>query len=89
MSSARIVLWWVGDRFVPAIFCPDIKTALYVRNAIDGQKICLGCGELFVPDRANQFYHANGRCGPRYRQRRYRDKMNRKSKTKRKKTGGR
>jgi hypothetical protein len=93
MSSARMLLWWADSfdgrpcaRFIPSIYCPDLKTALYVWNAIDGPKVCLGCGELFVPERSNQLYHANGRCGARHRQRRYRDKSNRNSK--RKKTGG-
>jgi predicted RNA-binding Zn ribbon-like protein len=93
MSSARIVLWWAESlddqpyrRFTPAIYCADPKAALYVWEALSEQRvrICVGCGEFFVPERTNQLYHANGRCGDRHRKRRQRSK----SKSKRKKTGG-
>ncbi|MCU1305233.1 MAG: hypothetical protein JWQ87_5517 [Candidatus Sulfotelmatobacter sp.] len=95
MSSARLVLWWTDffdgrpcRRFIPAIYCPDLKTALYVREALGERRVsvCLGCGELFVPDRPNELYHDRD-CGDRHRHRRQRNKSMR-SKTKRKKTGG-
>ena len=82
MSSAQLVLWWAESfdgqpyrRFMPAIFCPDFKTALYVWEALGERtgRICLGCGEFFVPERSNQLYHANGRCGDRHRHRRQRE----------------
>jgi hypothetical protein len=93
MSSARIVLWWVKSfdgrsvqRLIPAIYCPDLKTALYVWEALGERRVtvCLGCGELFVPDRPNELYHDRN-CGDRHRHRRQRNKSQR---SKRKKTGG-
>jgi hypothetical protein len=95
MSSARIVLWWVESfdgrsvrRLIPAIYCPDLKTALYVWEAMGERRVsvCLGCGDLFVPDRPNELYHDRN-CGDRHRHRRQRNK-NQRSKSKRKKIGG-
>jgi len=83
LSSARVVLWWAESldgqpyrRFTPAIYCADPKTALYVWQVLVEQRvsICLGCGDVFIPERSNQLYHPNGRCGDRHRKRRQRNK---------------
>ena len=58
--SSRIVLWWTGERFTPAIWCEDIKTAFYVRVLLDiggkGLRICPHCGNIFFPNRTDQSY---------------------------------
>ena len=95
ISSARLVLWWAESldgqpyrRFIPAIYCAEPKAALYVWEALSERRvcICLGCGELFVPGRPDQLYHANGRCGDRHRKRRQRKKSTQ-SKSKPRKRG--
>jgi hypothetical protein len=60
-SSSRLVLWWTGERFAPAIWCDDIKTAFYVRALLSvvggvGLRICPHCGEVFFQERPDQNY---------------------------------
>jgi hypothetical protein len=61
LERVRLVLWWDGEHFLPALYCEDRTTALYVRvllKAARGRGLanCLKCGEWFVQDRANQDY---------------------------------
>jgi hypothetical protein len=61
LERVRLVLWWDGERFLPALYCEDRTTAIYSRvllKATRGQGLatCLKCGEWFVQDRANQDY---------------------------------
>jgi hypothetical protein len=58
---ARLVLWWTGDRFTPAIMCEDIKTAFYVRALLSavrgkGLHICPHCNDPFLQQRPDQNY---------------------------------
>jgi hypothetical protein len=60
-DRVRLVLWWDGQRFLPALYCEDRTTALYIRVLLKAAKgrglaTCLKCGEWFVQDRANQNY---------------------------------
>ncbi|MFZ3214201.1 MAG: hypothetical protein WA188_22065 [Terriglobales bacterium] len=60
-SSCRLVLWWTGERFTPAIWCDDIKTAFYVRALLSvvggvGLRICPHCGDVFFQERRDQNY---------------------------------
>jgi hypothetical protein len=61
LSSARVVLWWTGERLAPAIWCDEMETAFYVRallNVVGGQgfRICPHCTEPFLQRRSNQSY---------------------------------
>ena len=60
-ASSRLVLWWTGKRFTPAIWCEDVKTAFYVRALLDvvggkGLRICPHCSEVFFQQRPDQNY---------------------------------
>lgn len=61
LDRVRLVLWWDGERFLPALYCEDRTSALYLRVLLKaaggrGLATCLKCGEWFVQDRANQNY---------------------------------
>jgi len=74
-----IVLWWMSGSFRPAIYCGDMKTALYVHTFFIapvgglGFRICPYDGEQFFQKRPNQEY-----CCPAHREAhrvaRFRDK---------------
>jgi hypothetical protein len=60
-AYSRLVLWWTGERFTPAIWCENVKTAFYVRallNVVGGRslRICPHCGEVFFQARPDQNY---------------------------------
>jgi hypothetical protein len=60
-ASSRLVLWWTGERFTPAIWCENVKTAFYVRallSAVRGKgiRICPHCSEVFFQQRSDQNY---------------------------------
>jgi hypothetical protein len=69
--NAQIVLWWADriGRFIPAIFCLDVQTALYLHTFFiaptggPGFRICPYDGEQFFQDRPNQEY-----CCPAHRE---------------------
>jgi hypothetical protein len=61
LREARLVLWWNRERFLPAVWCPDIKIAFYARALLDivGTKsfrVCPFCGDLFRQRRPDQEY---------------------------------
>ncbi len=61
LSRASLVLWWTGKRFLPALFCPDIETGLYVLVLLAKVRgkalvICPKCGQPFVRNRSDQSY---------------------------------
>src|SRR5258706_2267133 len=64
-----IVLWWAEERFIPAIFCLDMKTALYLHTFFIapvgeiGFRICPHCHNQFFQDRPNKDY-----CCPAHRE---------------------
>jgi hypothetical protein len=61
LASVRLVLWWSGSQFRPALYCPDLNSALYtfvLMKTVAGQSwgVCPFCGLLFVKSRRNQDY---------------------------------
>src|ERR1035441_7823884 len=59
--DSRLVLWWTGSCFMPAIWCDDVKTAFYVRALLEaaggkGLHMCPHCSQPFFQDRPNQNY---------------------------------
>jgi hypothetical protein len=61
LESVRLVLWWSGTQFRPALYCPDLKSALYTFVLLKtvagrGWGICPFCGLLFVQTRSDQNY---------------------------------
>jgi hypothetical protein len=73
MRTARLVLWWHEGKFTPAIYCPDVKTSLYVHAVLREYAACLCCGQGFFPSRPDQRYCSDS-CGQRHRKRRQRQK---------------
>lgn len=60
-AQARLILRWTGKRFLPALLCPDIATALYVRlllGIVGGKalRVCPYCSKPFVQGRTDQDY---------------------------------
>lgn len=76
IQSARLVIWWSPRKssLIPAIYCPDRETALFVDLLFSGVTACLGCGKLFTPHRPNQLYH-DFLCANRHRKRRERHEL--------------
>jgi hypothetical protein len=61
LDSVRIVLWWSGTRFRPALYCPETKAALYMHflmKIVPGQgwAVCPKCGWVFEQRRPDQNY---------------------------------
>jgi hypothetical protein len=61
LSKARLVLWWNGDRFVPALYCQNIPAALYVKAMLKflggrGLAVCPHCNEPFIQTRSDMDY---------------------------------
>src|ERR1700674_1144106 len=61
LDSVRLVLWWSGSRFRPALFCSDPKSALFTFILMrivagKGWGVCLHCGAFFVQKRSDQTY---------------------------------
>lgn len=82
LRSARLVLWWHDKqrRFLPAIFCPDIGIAMYVRallGIVQGNAflVCPHCGTPFVQQRSDQDY-CSIRCREAHRVARWRAAQN-------------
>lgn len=83
LENAQIVLWWFDGAFRPAIYCPNLKAALYIHTFFLapvgglGFRICPYDGEQFFQDRPNQEY-----CLPAHREAhrvaRFRDNKKRK-----------
>lgn len=55
MEDARLVLWFASGQFVPAIYCPEVRTAIFVRAFLSLQR-CPHCGNIFLPDKQNRIY---------------------------------
>lgn len=89
LDSARIVLWWTGSSFTPAVWCEDLRTAVYVLSlpVFAGGRalaICPRCQEMFIQSRPDQTYD-NVRCREAHRVARWRadHKKNKKGKMRR------
>jgi hypothetical protein len=61
LDSVRLVLWWSGGKFRPALFCSDPTSALFTFILMrivagKGWGVCLHCGVFFVQKRSDQAY---------------------------------
>lgn len=61
LSSVRLVLWLSKEGFRMALYCPEVKTALYLFCLLGfvsgtGIGLCPKCGSLFKQSRPNQTY---------------------------------
>jgi len=76
MKRAKFVLWhnWREKRFVPALYCPDVVTALYALAALRELRACPACDKPFIPIREDQEY-CSIPCRERFRQQRRREKL--------------
>jgi hypothetical protein len=87
LKRSRVVLWLTKqNQFVPAIFCPDMKTAMFAFAAFGRIVACPNCGELFAPDsdrldKSRSEKYCTVACGSAYRQRTYRTRLKVKAKT--------
>lgn len=62
LENARLVMWrGEGERLIPAVYCPDLKTAAFVTLYLGGVRICPRCKQPFVPEKDNQAY-----CTPQH-----------------------
>ena len=76
LKDARLVLWWSGSQFVPAIWCEDLESAVYALTLpffAGGESlgICAWCTSIFVKNRADQNHccerHANAQRVSKWR----------------------
>jgi hypothetical protein len=56
LESVRLVLWWSGNGVRPAIYCPDLKAAVYTFLLTKKWGVCLHCGDFFIQKRPDQNY---------------------------------
>jgi hypothetical protein len=81
LARTRLVLWLTKqNQFVPAILCPDMKTAMFAFAAFGHIAACPNCGNLFALDSGRVDGSKGERyckavCGERYRQKVYRLKV--------------
>jgi hypothetical protein len=75
LELARLVLRWDNrhKQFMPAIYCENLTTAMFVDAALRNLRACPGCDEPFTPSREDQQY-CSVQCGGRQRQRRLRER---------------
>jgi hypothetical protein len=80
LRNSRLVLWYDrrGKRVLPAFFCEDFTSAVFVLGLLDYVRACVGCGKVFIPEREDQIYHDIA-CRERNRMRRLRWKRNKKA----------
>jgi hypothetical protein len=77
LENVRFVMWqWEGETG-PALFCPDMATALLIRvvmsavGAKAGLRLCPKCGQAFLQKRADQDY-CSVKCREAHRVERWR-----------------
>lgn len=63
LDPVRLVLWWFEGRFRPALYCPDLKSALFtfiLMRIVTGRGwgVCPHCGDFFIQKRSDQTYCA-------------------------------
>jgi hypothetical protein len=78
LEQVRLKLWWNGHRLLPALFCPSVKTAIYVETLLStvgstAVTVCPRCGRMFVQERSNKAY-CSIRCREAHRVARWRAK---------------
>jgi len=87
LDDARVVLWWSSKwkQFIPAIFCPDYKTAVFVKLVLGKRldlgnrlsksvRVCPRCGKHFVQMHPKQDYDTP-KCREAHRVARWRSKQ--------------
>jgi hypothetical protein len=64
-QSARLVIWFSEkeERLLPALYCPDWKTAAFVVTFTGRLRVCPKCSEIFIPSADNVDY-----CSPAHRE---------------------
>jgi hypothetical protein len=64
-QSARLVIWFSEKegRFLPALYCPDWKTAAFVMTFLGRIRVCPKCTTIFIPSADNVDY-----CTPAHRE---------------------
>jgi uncharacterized C2H2 Zn-finger protein len=85
IQPAQLVVWWNKGRFLPALYCPDLATAFYVRCMLgiaggNALVVCPRCGNPFLQERSDQDY-CSVRCREAHRVARWR-RANKKAKSK-------
>jgi hypothetical protein len=81
-QSARLVIWFSEkeERLMPALYCPDWKTAAFVMTFTGRLRVCPKCSTIFTPSADNVDY-----CSPAHREAhrvaRWRDRQTREKKT--------
>jgi len=84
LSRVRLVVPHSSQDFVPALRCPDMKTALYCFTVFSGCEVCPNCLQLFSCEESEGTKYCSPRCGAAYRQRLYRLRQPKKKKKERK-----
>lgn len=60
LANARLVMWWPATGrtlfLSPAIYCPDLDTALFARFALQGYRLCKKCKTPFYPMPPQRLY---------------------------------
>jgi hypothetical protein len=58
IQNARLILWRRENehRLLPALYCPDLKTAFFVMTAMGKVRVCPKCNEMFIPSADNVEY---------------------------------
>ena len=57
LSQAKVVVWRTQSGAIPAIYCDDVRTAVFVTATVFGWlAICPHCDSVFVRDRPDQDY---------------------------------
>jgi hypothetical protein len=59
MGKARLVMWWPTrgkGLLAPAIYCPDMKTAVFCALSQGAIRVCPKCRAPFVPDKTSVVY---------------------------------
>ena len=80
MERAKVRMWCKDGEWLPVIWCPNMKTAMYAYAAFNGVETCLNCQKLFcldVPrvDDSRSEKYCTVACGQRFRQRIYRKRQ--------------
>lgn len=80
-QHARLVIWFSEKdaRLLPALYCPDWKTAAFVMTFAGRLRVCPKCSTMFIPSADNVDY-----CSPAHREAhrvaRWRDRKKREKK---------
>lgn len=61
LKGVRLVMWWTESRFLPALYCSDVSSAIYAKILLSklggrGFAVCPHCGVPFLQERSDQIY---------------------------------